>query len=288
MAGQSRPEGDYLKMPCVIQRDVVVYAPERESRTALKLGMKETVVSDVNVQSSAKYIFYEVSASQLPEVAELVKAANESKELRALFIRADVDPMLLPQFLQRADLRITRNVLVHASDDWQTPQRVIKAWKMGSEHDLVAAVAVFDDKLLVVNCAFEKFEVSFDSVPALKKISKSERSKFKIDSVGSFVFWEDADVHIDIDSLRYVTDEKWRTKCDAENLISKQNFGKAIATLRKEHGLTQSEIPNLTDRQMRRIEAGDARPSVESLNSIAKAHGMSTEVYLNTVSLKLA
>lgn len=270
-------------MPGVMEREVVVYAPERASRTALKRGMKETTVSDIGTETSANYIFYEVSASQLPEVADLVKAANESKELRALFIRADVNPMLLPQFFQRAELRLTRNVLVHANDDWVTPQRVIKAWAMGSEHDLIAAAVVFGNKLLVLNCAFEKFEVAFDDVPVLKKVKLDERAKFEIDEAGSFISWGDADIDIDIDALRYVTDDKWRTKYDTENLISKKNFGKAIATLRKEQGLTQSDIPGLTDRQMRRIEAGEARPSVATLGLIAKVHGMKIEQYLERI-----
>lgn len=272
-------------MPGVMEREMVVYAPERASRMALKRGMKETTVSDVGTETSANYVFIEVSASQLPDVADLVKTANESKELRALFIRADVDLMLLPQFLQRAELRITRNVLVHGNDDWATPQRVIKAWGMGSEHDLIAAAAVFGNKLFVLNCAFDKFEVSFDDIPVLKKIKNRERGNYVIDEAGSFISWEDADIHIDIDSLRYVTDEKWRTKYDAENLISKKNFGKAIATLRKEHGLSQSDIPNLTDRQMRRIEAGDARPSVATLGLIAKAHGLNLHEYLQKIAV---
>ena len=271
----------------VLNREVVVYAPERESRSALKQGMKETIVCDLGLKSSANYVFYEVSASHLPTIANFVKTANESKDLRGLFIRADVDPMLLPQFLQRAELRILRNVLVHGKDDWHSPKRVIKAWQMGSEHDLVAAVSVFGNSLFVLNCAFEKFEVSFDSIPTLKKIKIADRAKFEIDSVGSFVIWKDADVHLDIDSLRYITDERWRTKCDAENLISQKNFGKAIASVRKEHGLKQSDIPNLTDRQMRRIEAGEARPTLETLNILAKAHSMSTKKYLEVVDLRL-
>jgi transcriptional regulator with XRE-family HTH domain len=67
-------------------------------------------------------------------------------------------------------------------------------------------------------------------------------------------------------------------------LIHNKKFGQAIAVIRQRYSLRQTDIPDLTDRQLRRIESGEARPSVSTLKLIAKAHKLKLEVYLDEVS----
>lgn len=266
----------------VFDREMVMLAPEPESQAVFARvpDLQVLVQIDPRKLSEVRHFFIEVSASMLPKVSEIVKVANETKYLRALFIREDVDAKLLPQILQRAELRLMRNMLVHGATDWVTPERVIHAWQMGSENELIATAAVFGDHLYVLTCALERLEVPFDSIPALKDLPTELRSHFEIDEVGSFLYWPERDVYIDIEVIRYVTDEKWRNKCDLETLTYDQNFGKAIASQRKKHNLKQSDIEGLTDRQLRRIESGDARPSAATLRALARAHTLSFDDYL--------
>lgn len=273
-------------MPATVEREVVVLVPEEQSRKALAHvpDLRILVQLDANKLDEVKHLFIEVSASKLPSVTDIVKAANETKYLRALFIRADIDAKLLPQILQRADLRIMRNILVHGVNDWIVPERVMNAWRMSSENDLIAAAAVFDSRLVVFTCAFERLEVSFDAIPALKKLRPEHRTDFELDEAGSFLHWPASDTHIDVDVIRYAIDEKWRAKCDTDRLIHNKKFGQAIAVIRQRYSLRQTDIPDLTDRQLRRIESGEARPSVSTLKLIAKAHKLKLEVYLDEVS----
>jgi transcriptional regulator with XRE-family HTH domain len=60
-------------------------------------------------------------------------------------------------------------------------------------------------------------------------------------------------------------------------------FGAAIASVRKRHRLNQSEIPGVSERQIRRIEQG-SRPRVRTLEIMAKAHGLSLDAYLSEVA----
>lgn len=266
----------------VLDREMVLLAPEPESQAVFARipDLQVLVRLDPNKVDEIRHFFIEVSASMLPQVAEIVKAANETKYLRALFIREDVDAKLLPQLLQRADLRLMRNILVHGATDWITPERVLNAWRMGSENELIATAAVFGDGLYVLTCALERLEVPFDRIPALKSLPTELRSHFEIDEVGSFLYWPERDVHIDIEVIRYATDDKWRNKCDLDKLTYDQNFGRAITSLRKKCNLRQSDIEGLTDRQLRRIESGDARPSVATLGALARAHHLSLDHYL--------
>lgn len=274
-----------------LDRQLVLFAPEPESRAILSLRLPDVSVCvqlEPNKIDELKHLFVEVSASLLPRVTEIVKAANETKYLRALFIREDVDAKLFPQILQRADLRLMRNMLVHSKNDWTTPERVLNAWRMGSEDDLIATAAVFGDQLDVLTCALERLEVPFDKIPALKALPVERRSNFEIDEVGSFIHWPEQDVHIDVDVVRYAIDDKWRVKCDLERLSHNRDFGKAIASLRKEYNLRQHDIESLTDRQVRRIESGVARPSVATLRILAKAHHLPFDNYLKKLGSALS
>jgi hypothetical protein len=130
----------------------------------------------------------------------------------------------------------------------------------------------------------EKLEVPFDSLPALKRISIDEHTNFTIDDDGSYLYWENADIHLDLDSFRYATDPEWKQKF--ESLKSKHNqvFGKAIATLRKKYKLRQSDIIGLSERQVSRIEKGEGSTKADTLRLFAKAHGMEFDDYLDAVA----
>ena len=73
-------------------------------------------------------------------------------------------------------------------------------------------------------------------------------------------------------------------KFDALKSEHNKVFGKAIATLRKQHKLRQSDIIGLRDRQVRRIEQGDGSTKVDTLGLFAKAHGMDLDAYLDAVT----
>ncbi len=238
--------------------------------------------SDSQDLESALNLFVLASATGLPEIADIVRSANQKHHLRVLFIREDSDPNWLPQMFDRANLRVMRNTLVHTNS--VIPKRVMNAWTMGAQEQLIADATVIGDRLLVLSCAMEKLEVPFDSLPALKRISINDRSNFTIDDDGSCLYWEDADIHLDLDSFRYATDPAWKQKFEALKSEHNQVFGKAIATLRKQYKLRQSDIIGLSDRQVRRIEQGDGSTKVDTLRLFAKAHGMELDAYLDAVA----
>lgn len=270
-------------------RHVTVLAPERESLSALSvLPASPTfkIVQDTKLQNLKRLtnLFVAVSSTALGEVADIVKASNETKLLRALFIREDVPAEWLPQMLARADLRLARNVVVHSQSDWVTPRRIIKAWQMGGQNDLIARANVAGDKLLVMSCALQSFELSFDDLAPLRKIAKSQRANFRISESGSYIHWESGDIHLDIDAIRYTLDEDWRRKCDLEQITHDKKFGQAVASVRNVHKLGQSDIEGVSDRQLRRIENEGARPSVATLSALAKAHKTDLNKYLEQLA----
>lgn len=230
---------------------------------------------------SAHNVFVMANAGQLDEIADFVRQANESKKLRAIMIRQDTHQNWITQLLAKADLRTLRNMIVHSGRD--IPRRVLTAWQYGAQDQLIADAAVFDNRLYVLNCALKRYEISFESIKALARIPKKDRDNFIISEEGSYISWTEHDIDLDLDSIRLVVDPAAARKAQVKKLSHDKRFGGAIAKLRKEKGLLQNQISGLTDRQVRRIEAGE-HATLKSLEILAEAHKMGLNQYLNAVA----
>jgi hypothetical protein len=175
-------------------------------------------------------------------------------------------------------------MLVHSNSS--VPNRVLAAWQHNAQAELIADATVADKWLIIVSCEPKTYEVSFDQMPALKKIAPRERRNFEIAEDGSFIWWPSADIHLDLDAIRTVTDPTWRKRAKRIRRTHGRAYGMAIASLRKDHGLRQTDIPGVSERQLRRIEESGA-VSVHSMEQLAKAHGMPLAEYLDVLARKL-
>ena len=115
-------------------KNLTILAPGAESRSLLSSlpavpALKILAEANANSLRRFKNLFIMISATALQDVASIVKLANESKLLRALFIAENVPPEWLPQMFARANLRMVRNTVIHLPGDWTTPRRIIKAWQ---------------------------------------------------------------------------------------------------------------------------------------------------------------
>jgi hypothetical protein len=231
-----------------------------------------------------QHLFVLCSALHLPEVAKFVSEMNREHRLQALFVRNDVDSAWLPRVLERAGLRTFRNMFVHSNS--AVPNRVLAAWQHNAQAELIADATVADDWLIVVSCEPKTYEVRFDQMPALKKIAPHQRRNFEIAEDGSFIWWPSADIHLDLDAMRTVTDPAWRKRARRMRQTHGRAYGMAIASLRKEHGLRQTDIQGVSERQLRRMEESGA-VSVHTMEQLAKSHGMTLAEYLDELAHKL-
>ena len=261
---------------------MTVLIRDQQSQKALSFSPSVQVVSQFNSNlEAATNLFVLTSATNLSDVSELVKTANQKHHLRVLFIREDIDSSWLPQMFDRANLRTMRNTLIHTNAE--LPQRVINAWSWGAQDQLIAKATMVGDRLLVFSCAMEKLEIAFSALPCLKLIPIEEWGDFTISEEGSYLHWPKQDIHLDLDALRYALDSNIKHKFDAYKLTHDQLFGKAIATLRKQSKLKQSDIIGLSERQVSRIEKGEGT-KVETLDLFAQAHQMELNDYLEAVA----
>lgn len=260
---------------------VLVHGAGSEDAVPDEKGIRVVRQARPQIAERARNLFVLVSALELPSVADFVSIANRRHQLRALFVRDDMDARWLPQLFERAGLRTLRNTLVHS--DSTVPRRVLTAWFHGAQTELIAEANVADDCLFVISCALDRYEVPFGKMPALKSIPEEERSVFEVDEDGSYIHWPGPDIHVDLDGLRAALEPEWRAKTMAAKATRDRRYGAGIARLRIARGLKQSEITGLSERQVRRIEKGEGT-TYESLRLLAAAHRMDINDYLREVA----
>jgi hypothetical protein len=262
---------------------MTILIQDREDRNLFSPSKSINVIDLSSIQSAeiASNLFVLTSATGLPEISDVIKSANQKHHLRALFVREDIEAKWLPQMFDRANLRSMRNTFVYQNSD--LPQRVVNAWSMDAQDQLIAEAIAIDDYLLVFSCAMEKLEIPFDSMNALKRIAVEDRGNFEVDIDGSYLYWEKADIHLDLDAFRCAVDPVWRQKAEALKLSHDQAFGQAIASLRKQYKLRQSDIVGLSARQVSRIENGEGT-KLETIELLAKAHNLEINDYLEAIA----
>src|SRR5579885_1190780 len=148
----------------------------------------------------------------LPQIGTFLRQINREHKLQALLVKTESGPELLPQMLQRANLRFARNILAHS--DSIGPRRVLAAWQNNAQAELVANAAVADDRLILVSCEPKTYEVGFEQLPALRNIPAQKRQDFEIARDGSFIWWPENDVHLDLDAILSVVDPARRRRAE--------------------------------------------------------------------------
>jgi hypothetical protein len=237
---------------------------------------------DPAVAREAANIIVAVVATSLDRVAGFVREARARHHLRGLLIRTDLPPRWVQQMLARAGLRASSRQLLHEGSE--LPRRVFQAWRREAQDALIADALALPDRLLAVSCSLEPLEVRFDELAALRSLPHRSRDRFIIAQDGSYIHWPDEDIHLDLEALRFAVDPGARQSVLLERLRRTRRLGRAIRALRQKHGLRQSDVPGVSPRQIRRIEAGQFFPRTATLRLLATAHGTDLHHYLNQVA----
>ncbi len=246
-----------------------------------KLGIEVSRELSERAAEEILNLFVLVSPLQLRDVAGIVKAASRKKHLRGLFVEQGHDPHWVTAMLDRADLRTLKNTLVHS--DPQVFERVLHAWSMDAQDQLVADATVQEGVLFIRTCALETLEIEMRQLKPFKEAKREEMLGFEVARDGAYVYWARLDVHLDVETIRIAKDPELQEKYRRERIENDRRLGRAIKALRREAGLRQKDIIGVSARQVRRIENGEARARTKTLRCFAEAHGMSLNDYLNEV-----
>ena len=163
-------------------------------------------------------------------------------------------------------------------------QRVLKAWSMGAQDQLIANATVQEGLLLVRSCALDTIKIETAKLKPLRGAESEDLLDFEVASDGAYIYWPRLDVHIDLESIRVAGNPELKQQFQRERLKDDKCLGLAINFLRKKAGLRQTDIEGVSSRQVRRIENGEVRARTSTLDHFARAHGVELNDYLNTLS----
>jgi len=233
-----------------------------------------------------KNIFVVSKATGLPKLSDFIREANRRNHLKALLIRPDVKNGIIPKMMAAANVRSLRNTILFEGP--VLVKRILNAWEINAQDQLIADASVNKDTLYVISCSLRMYSVPFNKIPALKKIDDAFRTNFIIAEDGRYIHWAKDDIHLDIETLEYHTNERYRKESDTKKLQYHRNLGAAIKAIRQDSGIQQSDIPGLSARQLRRIENGETTVTTKALGKIASGHNMTLEEYLDLIAIRIS
>lgn len=172
----------------------------------------------------------------------------------------------------------------YIAPDTSAVRRLVLARRSGAEKELVASASIEDGKLVVWSCEPRRFEVPVTEIPVLARMSPDVLEKVEVSTSGSRIRWPEADVDINLDTIREYADPEVRREHEARARQEAARYAKAIRQLREERDLKQADIEGLTERQVRRLEEGSSVPQIETLRKLAAAHGMDVDDYLRELA----
>ena len=234
-------------MEAAVQMTVLMRDPDCATAVRSAGGVQVLRSGDAAAAARTSNAFVLASVSRLADVAEFVREANRRRVLRVLLVRADLDERWVTPLLEKANLRTLRNLLVHRGAE--VPRRLLRAWRIGAQDDLIADAVVVNDVLLVWSCAMERMELPLGRLPALGAISPRDHAKLKVSDDGSYIHWPRADVHLDLEAVRVALDSGIRARALRRRLRHDHRFGLAVAKLRAAKGLRQTDVPGVSARQ---------------------------------------
>jgi DNA-binding XRE family transcriptional regulator len=273
-------------------KKLIIIDPERQALAkvskpahfVVKVNFKLVADSDGN---SFLIVPVETLTKHLPSILKSFES------LRIVFVldrRKHVQKVdaLLDKIVQNKAQRILPKLLV--AEKFEDIDRILHAWCDGVQNSSIAEAWVDVNNLVIKTCALERLSIAFAQLPWLAKIPDQERGDFEIDPLGSHIYWQKQDVHLNVDAVRCAIDEDFQTKRDIMLLMKNKAYGHAIAAFREQSGLSQQEVmrqTGITDRQLRRIEREGHSLSLQMAESLAAAHGMTANEYLKTIAESL-
>ncbi len=136
----------------------------------------------------------------------------------------------------------------------------------------------------VVSPDFRRLEVPISKIGELATADKKTVEHFEIDDDGSYIYWPDLDLHLGWEQLLQVVDPEALRRAKQKSHEFNERYGAAIRKVREKSGLAITEVPGLSDKQLRRIERGECRLTSNATKKLAKAYGMTPNEYLRKVS----
>lgn len=240
-------------------------------------GLNFHIGLDTYIKKSKSDFILIVEIEQLPELK--INPAIMSRVKGILIKEGNDAPNMADTFLDIFKFSRLKKLALDFYD-LEELRRIAWAWDIGAQGDLIADFKIISNSIIYLkSCNFERFILPVSKFAVLKDLDPETLNDFKIDLHGSYIYWKEPDIHLDLESFKIVANPKLLLKAIKFN----KKFGEAIRALRLKKGLKQSEL-GLSDKQIRRFETGEHRPTLRAFETMAQAHEMDLKSYLDKLS----
>jgi hypothetical protein len=211
-----------------------------------------------------------------------------------LFTEPATHPDQVAQWMRTTKIRSENRLHVVRVNDLEAPQvsqllgRVCFALGRDGTRGSIIDAYLAGDSIFVRGPKHRMLHVPATSIRALSGQPRDVLRNFVIDPDGSFVHWPDIDVHLGWSQFLQAVDPEELRKAHQRTEGYNMRYGAAIRKLREEAGLSQSKIEGLTERQLRRIEQGECRATRTALATLANAHGLDTNSYMERLAKEMS
>ena len=213
-----------------------------------------------------------------------------AKAFHLLFTEPSTHPDQVAHWMRATNIRAEHRLQVVRVESLQTPQvsellgRVCTALGSDGQRGHIIDAYLSGSTLLVRGPKHRLLSVPLSWVPAFSGQPATVLQNFKIDVDGSYLYWPELDVHLGWNQFLQIVEPDEMRKTLQRNSEFNNRYGAAIRKTREAAGIAQSDVRGLTDRQIRRIEHGECRATPSALQSLAAAHGLDLNDYLNQLA----
>jgi len=155
------------------------------------------------------------------------------------------------------------------------PQSIVDAW-------------IESEQLVLLSACFKRLTIPVAKLERILGTNKSKIKTFEFDEDGRFLYWPHADAHLGWEQLRQLINPAAAFAAKQASADFWKRYGAAIRSFRDEKSLKQSDIAGVTERNLRRVEHGELPASATMFTSLANAHSMPIESYLEEIASRVS
>ncbi len=228
----------------------------------------------------------------ISRLSDIPKQAKAKAKARHLLFLEGLPVEAVPSRLVQLHIRNPHRLHVAAQRDHRAISdlvyRLVSGMAQSDGANPIVDAWVEAAQLVVLSPSFDRLSVPLESLAKYIGSESSKVAAFEIDEDGRFLHWPHSDAHLGWEQLRQIVDPASALADRQKSEHFNRQYGAAIRSLRAEQGLKQSDIAGVTDRHLRRVEHGEQSASKETLDTLAKAHGMTLAEYLEELAKRLS
>jgi hypothetical protein len=178
-------------------------------------------------------------------------------------------------------------------DDFSKPEtshlihRICHAFTNRYGDDAIVSAQIVNDQLRIVGPRLRRLMVPISALACITGKDPDQIRQFHLHTHGRYLHWPQWNIHLGWNQFLQAVDPQELHHARQRSLKYNRQYGKAIRAFRESLSLTQNHIEGLTDRQIRRIETGESRATTAAMQSLADAHGLTVNQYMQEIATRI-